>query len=77
MTTEHTPHPAPAKTLSFKNAAKPVSDLDLQALVDGQLDHRREAIVRRTIKNDSSARTRYRELLEQKQLLIAWSRQFS
>ena len=54
-----------------------ISDIDLQALVDGALDAQQEEEVRRIMLTDSAARTRYRELLEQKRLLIAWWRQFS
>lgn len=54
-----------------------ISDIDLQALVDGELTAQQEEAVRRIMLNDSAARTRYRELLEQKRLLIAWWRQFS
>lgn len=54
-----------------------ISDIDLQALVDGALDAKDEKALRVLIAGDSSARTRYRELLEQKRLLIAWWRQFS
>ncbi len=54
-----------------------ISDIDLQALVDGELSAQQEEDVRRTLQTDSAARARYRELLEQKRLLIAWWRQFS
>ncbi len=54
-----------------------ISDIDLQALVDGALDPEQEKAVRALMENDSAARGRYRELLEQKRLLIAWWRQFS
>ena len=54
-----------------------ISDIDIQALVDGELDQHQEEHVRRILQTDSAARARYRELLEQKRLLIAWWRQFS
>lgn len=54
-----------------------ISDIDLQALVDGALDEKDANTLKALIENDSAARTRYRELLEQKRLLIAWWRQFS
>ena len=54
-----------------------ISDIDLQALVDGELSAQQEEDVRRILQTDSAARARYRELLEQKRLLIAWWRQFS
>ena len=54
-----------------------ISDLDLQALVDGALDAQQEKALRNRLVTDSAARLRYKALLEQKQLLIAWWRQFS
>lgn len=49
-----------------------VRDIDLQALADGQLDPALEKNMRRLLAHDAAARSRYRELLEQKRLLVAW-----
>lgn len=68
---------------SAANTDRPVEqdgglrDIDLQALVDGELDHDQEQQIRALLLQDPAARARYRELLEQKRLLLAWWKQFS
>lgn len=54
-----------------------ISDLDLQALVDGELDPAAADRLQAQLTHDSVARRRYLDLLEQKRLLMMWWRQFS
>lgn len=54
-----------------------ISDLDLQALADGELESQVAEELQARLLHDSVARRRYRDLLEQKRLLMMWWRQFS
>jgi anti-sigma factor RsiW len=49
-----------------------VTDYDIQALVDGQLDLDEEKRVFRHIENNSLHMSRYEELVAQKKLLLMW-----
>ena len=51
---------------------KTFSDLDIQALVDGELSEEDEVKLRRYLKENKSAQNRYQELLDQKKLLQFW-----
>lgn len=51
---------------------KTFSDLDIQALVDGELSGEDEVKLRRYLKENKSAQNRYLELLNQKKLLQFW-----
>lgn len=49
-----------------------VTDYDIQALVDGQLDRDEERRVWREIEHNSLYMRRYEELVAQKKLLLSW-----
>lgn len=49
-----------------------VTDFDIQALVDGELDDREKERVERYIESHSDAQKRYKTLLEQKHMLQIW-----
>lgn len=51
---------------------QPLTDYDIQALVDSQLDWEEEKQIRKWIDSDPALQARYRELMEQKKLLCAW-----
>lgn len=51
---------------------KTFSDLDIQALVDGELSDEDEVKLRRYLKENKSGQNRYLELLDQKKLLQFW-----
>lgn len=49
-----------------------ITDYDLQAYVDGELDHERLKYVREQIKENFRLKKRYDELLRQKKHLKNW-----
>lgn len=49
-----------------------ITDLDIQALVDGELDWDSAQKVRNYMVNNPIARQRYQELMEQKRLISEW-----
>lgn len=49
-----------------------ISDMDLQALVDDELDSSRRYQVMAAIKEDEKAQRRFEELCRQKELLRLW-----
>lgn len=49
-----------------------MSDMDIQALVDGQLDKAGRDRVRRLIEQDAQAAQRYEDLMKQKYMLSRW-----
>jgi hypothetical protein len=49
-----------------------ITDYDIEALIDNELDWEREKEVRRAIKNNSTHLKKYRELLLQKKLVQKW-----
>lgn len=53
-------------------APEPITDEDIQALVDGELTPARQEIVMKVIENDVGLRERYRALRRQKMLLLSW-----
>lgn len=69
--------PASTRAPVLRRAGSRITDLDLQALVDGELPESKQAELRRRVEADDLLRARYRELLEQKRLLALWWRQFS
>jgi anti-sigma factor RsiW len=50
----------------------PITDEDIQALVDNELSRDQEKIVLEHLKNNSYYRKRYTELEQQRQLLKKW-----
>ena len=52
-----------------------ITDLDIQALVDSELDHEEAKKVRAFIASNKSAQKRYNELKNQKSLLKNWWQQ--
>jgi len=58
--------------MRIMDAPKPVTDYDLQALVDNELDHEEEKRIRAYIEQDFSARKRYDELVKQKKAVMQW-----
>ncbi|MBU0859286.1 MAG: hypothetical protein KJ667_05065 [Alphaproteobacteria bacterium] len=59
--------------LEYKTMApEPITDEDIQALVDGELTPARQEIVMKVIENDVGLRERYRALRRQKMLLLSW-----
>jgi anti-sigma factor RsiW len=53
-------------------APEPITDEDIQALVDGELSPARQEIVMKMIDSDVGLRERYRALRHQKMLLLSW-----
>lgn len=51
---------------------KNITDLDIQALIDNELDWEEEKKVREAIKYNSHFLKRYQTLIKQKQTLISW-----
>lgn len=51
---------------------KPITDLDIQALVDNELDEEEKQRVTKFIRSNHGARERYEELKLQKTLLNQW-----
>lgn len=51
---------------------KDVTDYDIQAYIDNELDHETEKVVRHYIEHTTQARERYKELKRQKTSLISW-----
>ena len=51
----------------------PVTDLDIQALIDNELEWEEEKRVRAFIANNACAKKRYEELKEQKNLILKWA----
>lgn len=51
----------------------PITDLDIQALIDDELDGEEEKRVRAFIENNQYAKKRYNELTEQKALIQKWA----
>ena len=49
-----------------------ITDYDIQALVDDELDHERAKQVKLYVEQDRRAQERYSELKEQKDLLKQW-----
>lgn len=49
-----------------------VTDYDIQALVDNELEHEDAERVRQHIERSNNARQRYEQLLKQKALLMSW-----
>lgn len=56
----------------FKEMGDNVTDYDIQALVDAQLDWDQEKRVWQAIQANSMYQKRYEELIQQKKLLLAW-----
>lgn len=56
-----------------------ITDYDIQALVDGELNREESRRVKNVIESDPKAAYRYQELLDQKEMLGAWwkNRQFN
>lgn len=52
-----------------------ITDMDIQALIDNELDHDSEKRVRSCLQNNSKAKERYETLKHQKELLKLWWRQ--
>lgn len=50
----------------------PISDMDLQALADDQLEERERQKLLGALELDEEARERYERLLEQKKLIQLW-----
>jgi GrpB-like predicted nucleotidyltransferase (UPF0157 family) len=67
----------PARARLQKPQAARISDQDLEALVDGQLDIQTASRLEDALRSDSDARRRYQALKEQKRLLQLWWKQFS
>ena len=53
-------------------AAKNITDLDIQALVDGSIDEKTSVYMLEAITNDSALYNRYLIYQKQKKLLKAW-----
>lgn len=49
-----------------------ITDLDIQALVDGQVDERTSLMLLEAVTNDPALYNRYRTYQKQKSLLKAW-----
>lgn len=49
-----------------------ITDYDIQALIDNELDHERVKKIMNYISNNKKAYQRYDELFKQKQLLKSW-----
>ena len=49
-----------------------ITDYDIQALVDGELDHERSKHVYDEIQKNQAFNKRYKELLSQKKILVRW-----
>jgi hypothetical protein len=50
----------------------PVTEFEVQALIDSQLDWEEEKRVRKELENNPFLRDYYRRMLEQKKLLVLW-----
>ena len=55
-------------------SAQNISDYEIQALVDNELDWEKEKRVRAFVDNNARAQERYQELIEQKEILREWWR---
>ena len=51
----------------------PVTDFDIQALIDNELDWEEEKRIRAFIEHNTCAKKRYDELKEQKALIQKWA----
>lgn len=49
-----------------------ITDYDIQALIDHELDQEQEEFVRARVESDEKARVRYQQLLRQKDILKSW-----
>jgi hypothetical protein len=49
-----------------------ITELDIEALVDSQLDWEREKAIRREIEINPELNKYYKEMLQQKKLIIDW-----
>lgn len=49
-----------------------ITDYDIQAFVDGELDHERAKYVREQIRQNSKLKKRYSDLLSQQKHLKSW-----
>lgn len=58
--------------MSFRRVVNQVTDYDIQALIDGELEGDQKQHVLAHIENDKAARQRYEELSHQKRLLQEW-----
>lgn len=61
----------------YMERLKDITDYDIQALIDNELDWESEKLVRQHIAADHHAAKRYRVLKEQKNLLKSWWRSYS
>lgn len=66
-----------ARRPARKAAETRISDMDLEAYVDGEADANLSREVERAIMIDSALRRRANELRDQKRLLQLWWKQFS
>lgn len=52
----------------------PITDLDIQAFIDNELDEEEEKRIKLFIESNACAKMRYNELKEQKALIQKWAR---
>ena len=57
-------------------AMKTITDYDIQALVDNELEYETAKKIRTRINNSPDACNRYQELIKQKHLLQEWWKQY-
>lgn len=53
----------------------PVTDYDIQALIDNELDWESEKRIRTHLKHNPAAKRYYEDLMHQKRLLRLWAKQ--
>ena len=58
--------------LNYNDMAYHITDHDIQALIDNELDAEEEKFVRELIKKNIYAQKRYEELKQQKNLIQMW-----
>lgn len=62
----------PQNLINYNDMAYHITDHDIQALIDNELDAEEEKFVRELIKKNIYAQKRYEELKKQKNLIQMW-----
>lgn len=62
----------PQNLINYTDMAYHITDHDIQALIDNELDAEEEKFVRELIKKNIYAQKRYEELKQQKNLIQMW-----